>query len=304
MRHGRGLTGLGAFAVIWAGAVATLFVTKADGAEDALAVMAVFGVAFSLFAWLVTLGVRAPPVAVRRPLFELGAVLAYLALYAVLFTGWGLSAFKAAVPEGRLHDVLLVALKLVVHVVLPAGLILAIGGKLRPLFAARLGTRGFWLALLVLGPAILGVLSVISPALKQIAGLHATPVMTATAIAGAYLWLAVEAGLCEEFLFRAVLQTRLAAVLKSELAAALVGALVFGLAHVPGLWLRSDATVAGHAPSVVAVAAYAIAVLAPAGLFLGVVWSRTRSLLLVVLLHAMIDVLPNTAEFYRTWLAG
>ena len=37
---------------------------------------------------------------------------------------------------------------------------------------------------------------------------------------------AIEAGLCEEFLFRAVLQTRLTAVLKTETGAVVIGALV------------------------------------------------------------------------------
>ena len=34
---------------------------------------------------------------------------------------------------------------------------------------------------------------------------------------------------------------------------------------------------------------------------LGVVWARTRSLLLVVLLHATIDILPFLPEFLTHW---
>jgi membrane protease YdiL (CAAX protease family) len=301
-RHARGFLGLGVFSLIWGAAMATLAVTKADGFEDALAVMGIIGVGFSLVGWLVTLGGRAPDVPVRRPGLELGAVLAFLVLYAVLFIGWGLSAFKAAVPPGQTYNALMLALKLVVHVVLPAGLIVAVGGQLRPLIRARADTRGFWLGLVVLGAALLGLLSVITPALKQISGLHLSPAMTALALAGTFVWMALEAGLCEEFQFRAVLQTRLAAAMKSEMAAVVIGALVFAMVHVPGLWLRSGGDVAGHSQSLLAVSAYAIAVLSPAGVFLGVMWMRTRSLLLVILLHAIIDVLPNTAEFAHTWL--
>jgi len=47
--------------------------------------------------------------------------------------------------------------------------------------------------------------------------------------------------------------------------------------------------------------AYSIAVVSPAGLFFGVLWWRTRSLVLVVLLHAWMDLLPNLADFTRTW---
>jgi membrane protease YdiL (CAAX protease family) len=193
-------------------------------------------------------------------------------------------------------------LKLAVHVALPALLVLAIGGALRPLIQARLNTRGFWLVLIILGAAVLGVLSVISPALNQLRGLHADPQTLSLAIGASFVWLAIEAGLCEEFLFRAVLQTRLAAVLKTEAGAAAIAALVFALVHVPGLWLRSGADVAGHSQSLAEVIAYAIAVLAPAGLFLGFIWARTRSLLLVVMIHALIDVLPNTAQFAHTWM--
>jgi len=92
-QHARGLAGLAAYALLWGGAVATMAATKAGGAGDAIAVMVVIGVGFSLVGWLVTLGERPPAVAVRRPGLEMAVVLAYLAAYAVFFTGWGLSAF-------------------------------------------------------------------------------------------------------------------------------------------------------------------------------------------------------------------
>ena len=79
-------------------------------------------------------------------------------------------------------------------------------------------------------------------------------------------------------------------------------ALLFALAHVPGLYMRSGADVSGHSANLLAVIAYAIAVLSPIGLGLGFVWARTRSLLLVVLLHALIDLLPGVSEFARTWV--
>jgi membrane protease YdiL (CAAX protease family) len=48
-------------------------------------------------------------------------------------------------------------------------------------------------------------------------------------------------------------------------------------------------------------AAYTIAVLSPVGLLFGLIYARTRSLLLVVLLHGMVDVPPNMADFLRIW---
>jgi membrane protease YdiL (CAAX protease family) len=195
-----------------------------------------------------------------------------------------------------------VLLKLVVHVALPCLLLAWAGASLRPLFIARTPARAFWLTLAVLGAAVLALLCVVSPSLKEIAALKLAPATLALASAGAFVWIAVEAGLCEEVLFRAILQSRLAPLMKSELGAACVGALVFALAHAPGLWMRADASVAGHSRDVVQVIAYAVAVLGPAGLFLGVMWARTRNLVLVVLLHALTDVLPFIPEFAHRWL--
>ena len=62
----------------------------------------------------------------------------------------------------------------------------------------------------------IALLSVVSPSLKQIAALEAPVQVLAWAVPAAFVWVALEAGLSEEFLFRAVLQTRLAAVLRSE----------------------------------------------------------------------------------------
>jgi len=43
--------------------------------------------------------------------------------------------------------------------------------------------------------------------------------------------------------------------------------------------------------------------MSPVALLFGTLWARTRSLALVVLLHACVDVLPNLAAFVRTWTA-
>ena len=47
--------------------------------------------------------------------------------------------------------------------------------------------------------------------------------------------------------------------------------------------------------------AYSIAMVAPAGVAFGVLWARTRSLGLVVLVHGSVDLLPQLAPFIRAW---
>ena len=111
------------------------------------------------------------------------------------------------------------------------------------------------------------------------------------------------AGVCEEVLFRVFLQTRLAAFLKSELGAIAIGALLFGLAHAPGLYLRGAALLEGSGgqPTLLWSVAYSVAIISPAGILFGVLWSRTRSLLLIVLLHGLTDTLPHLAPFIETY---
>jgi membrane protease YdiL (CAAX protease family) len=61
----------------------------------------------------------------------------------------------------------------------------------------------------------------------------------AAGIPFAYAWLLLEVGLVEEFFFRVLLQSRLTAFLRSETAGILLMALLFGLAHAPGLHYRT-----------------------------------------------------------------
>jgi membrane protease YdiL (CAAX protease family) len=98
-----------------------------------------------------------------------------------------------------------------------------------------------------------------------------------------------------------VLQTRLAAVLKTEAGAVVTGAVLFALAHAPGLVLRGHPGVDGYSPDPVQVIAFTIGVLSPVAVLFGTLWARTRSLLLIVLLHASVDVLPNLSDFVKTW---
>lgn len=117
----------------------------------------------------------------------------------------------------------------------------------------------------------------------------------------AFLWLALEAGVVEEFFFRVLLQTRLASVLRSELAAIIVMSLIFGLAHAPGLYLRTGLTQEGlEHPSLLMAVGYSIVITSIAGFFLGVLWSRTRNFAVVVVVHAATDLLPNLLPTLRS----
>lgn len=291
-----------AYALVWGGSIYYLF---ARGAEDwftGVLVMVIFGLAMSGLAWLLTRGASAPAVEVKRPALESGALLAYLALvYAGLFLGPGMGWARSVLPEGEAQSLLVMGLKLLVHLVLPALLLLALGARLAPLLQAGLKGRKFWRALIVLGAIILALLAVISPSLRDIAATGAPAAALAWIAPASFVWIAIEAGLNEEFLFRAVLQTRLGAFFKSAWAGVIATSLIFGLAHAPGLFLRGGPDVDGWSRDPFEVIAYTIAVLSPISLMFGLIYARTKSLLLVVLLHGLVDVLPNMDDFIRTW---
>jgi membrane protease YdiL (CAAX protease family) len=291
---------VGFYLALWAAATAYLALKGADWTFPLIS-LAVFGVGLLALSMALTRKAVPPPVAVRRPTLELAALLAFLVLYAVAFLGFGMNAVRAAVAPGRGQELLVLAVKLLVHVGLPSLLLAALGAKLAPLFSSGIDRPGFWLPLLVLGAIILALMCVVSPALNDIAQLHPSSLTLAWAAPAAFIWVLLEAGLCEEFLFRAVLQTRLAAALKTETGAVVTGALLFALAHVPGLYLRGHPGVDGYSTDPLQVVGFTVAVLSPIALLFGTLWARTRSLLLIVLLHALVDVLPKLPEFIRTW---
>jgi membrane protease YdiL (CAAX protease family) len=263
--------------------------------------LGIFGIGLSAVSWLTTRGAKTTPIPVARPRLESAALLVYLALYAILFLGLGMGALREAIPAGRMQDVAMLAAKLLVHVALPVGLLLALGAQLKPLFESQLPARQFWLTFGVLGAIITALLAVVSRSLAEIGALEPSVATLAWAVPLSFAWIAVEAGLNEEFLFRAVLQTRLAALGKSEWTGIVITSVLFGLCHAPGLFLRGEPGVDGWSTDPLQVVAFTIATLAPLSLFVGFLYARTRSLLLCVLVHGAIDFLPSLPEFLKTW---
>lgn len=292
--------GMAVFVVLWGGSTTYLGATGADWTFPFIA-LGIFAFGLSAVAWLTTRGVTTTPIAVANPRRESVALLVFMVLYAIFFLGYGMGSLREAIPAGQGQEIAVLVVKLVVHVMLPALLLLALGARIAPLVKSQLPARQFWLTLVVLGAIITALLAVVSPSLGQIGEMNPSIATLAWAAPASFIWLAIEAGLCEEFLFRAVLQTRLSAWLESELTSIVVTSVIFGLAHAPGLFLRGGPGVDGWSTDPLQVIAYTIATLAPLSIFFGFLYARTRSLLLCVLLHAAVDFLPNLAEFLRMW---
>ncbi len=285
------------YLAVWV--VAFLLLDRQAGfrSEEALGALIILGLMLPALALATTRGSRPLPQPVRRPALEAALLAGYLVVIAVvLVVGFGRIVRVTAEP---LHSVAVLGLKLALFVVAPAGLLMAAQGyRLRELAPASFRGGRLWPALWMAG-AITLVQCVLGQGLQHIAraGLPAGVLLLAVPLC--YAWLVVEVGVVEEFFFRALLQTRLAAALRSEWAGLVAAALLFGLVHAPGFYLRPQATMEalGPNPSIVGAIAYSIALTSLAGLFLGVLGLRTRNFAAVVLVHAAGDLLPGIVPF-------
>jgi membrane protease YdiL (CAAX protease family) len=270
---------------------------------ESLAVFFIFGIGFSIIAWIATIGVRAGEIEVRKPVREFLAVIVYLAIFAILVLGWGFSAVRSSFPQEPGQSIAILTVKIVAMVIAPAIVLRLFGYSLRDLFGVRpLGKAG-WRAAILMAILLFALQAVLGRGLKTLGALDAPLWLILSFGPIALLWMCVEAGLCEEFLFRMFLQTRATAWLRSDTAGIVVMATLFGLAHAPGYVLRGQHLMEGidKAPDLLTAAAYSIAVVSPIGLMFGVLWKRTRNLWLLVFLHGWTDLLPNLSEFIKTW---
>ena len=298
--------------VAYAASLALLWPNKSFGHGDAISELLIFGVAFPVVAWLATL--RAKPLVVtrQRNIAEIWLVFVCL-LLATLYLIWGATISETFVPakwillpQAKLFVVL--ARKLIVFVIVPFLLF-------RFIFGYRWRDFGVqWEGLRALVTDHLPVVLALSAAIlifQFFLGGGAAPLrhgefsarQLVIALPLCFVWLFIEAGLVEEFFFRALVQERLAAWFKSEITGVALMALLFGLAHAPGFILRHAGLeeAIGSNPSAADSIAYAIVVLSVGGIFFGVVWARTRNLFAVMFIHAATDLLPNLKDFVETW---
>ncbi len=292
------------YLAIWL--VAFLLLDRQAGfqAGEALGALVILGLVLPGLALLVTRGSRPLTQPVRRPLAEAALLTSYLVVIAVvLVVGFGRVVRVTTEP---LHSLAVLALKLALFVVVPAALLMLTQGyRARELAPASVRKGLLWPALWM-GIAIILVQCVLGRGLHDIARAELPARVLVLAVPLCYAWLVVEVGIVEEFFFRALLQARLSAALRSEWTGLVAAALLFGLVHAPGFYLRPQATMEalGPHPSVVGAIAYSIALTSLAGLFLGVLWLRTRNFVVVVLVHAAGDLLPGIVPFVAAFHLG
>ncbi len=272
---------------------------------DAIGAVVILGLLLPLLALAAT--ARMPRPQPAQPwrsgdAFLVAALLAWIVLF-LLVKGPLLAALIPADPDPRLQETVNTLLKLFAFVLVPwlvlhrRGYTWASGG--RPT-ATR---RRLWVAFAVMAVAALAVQALLGSQFRRL--LHDEFTTAQVAIGGVlcFAWMSIEAGVVEEFFFRWFLQGRLAAWAGSEISGIFLAALLFGLAHAPGILLRGAGALEGlgESPGIGTALAYVIVTQGVAGLAFGVLWSRTRSFVLVVALHGFFDALSNTASFVETW---
>ena len=269
--------------------------------SEALAALIILGLVFPGLAWLCTRRATALSASVRRPELESLVLFGYLPVLAWVIA-FGFERV-ARIPIEPVHSLVLLAVKLVFLVFVPGGLIATVGtyrlSEIMPISLRwRHLTPAVWMSL-----AAICMQMVLGRGLHDLREAH-LPVWLLLAITPlCFFWLCIEVGVVEEFFFRVLLQEHLASVMRSSWGGLVLSALLFGLVHAPGFYLRPAATqeLLGPHPSLFMAVGYSIVLTSLAGLFLGVLWMRTKNFAVIVIVHAAGDLLPNLLPWARSF---
>jgi len=289
-----------AYFALWTFLLLLLRILYHFDAHEAITALVILALVLPALSLVATRRVPALPCVVLRPAFETTLLISYLAVIAVLLV-WGFGAV-ARISAEPAHTIISLGLKLATFVVPPVVLLASGQYRIRDLapvsFTWTALKPALWLSL-----AVLLMQLFLGRGLHDIRQAHLPVWMLVVAAPLSFAWLVIEVGVVEEFFFRALLQERLAAVLHSSWGGLMLGALLFGLAHAPGLYLRTAATQEsiGSHPSLLMAVGYSIVMTSLAGLFVGVLWLRTKNFAVVVIVHAAGDFLPNLVPWIKAF---
>ena len=304
--------GVALFAALYLTGLAILSQNKDFNLADALVELVIIGLVFPLLAWIATR--RAVPLAIPTrssgsEMLVLVAIVIALSIYLIGGPQWidGLLPARWSVSP-RIHFFVNLAKKLAVFVAVPWLIFRSLFGYRWASYGVSLSAlralgRGHGLAVLVLSGALILFQYFLGGAVAPVRAGKFPAHELLPALPVCFVWLAIEAGLVEEFFFRALVQSRLSAFFRSEITAVALMSLTFGLAHAPGFIFRHGGEVEGLGanPSTLTALAYSVVVLAPSGILFGVIWARTRNLFAAIAVHAAGDLLPNLPAFIELW---
>ncbi len=299
--------------ILYAFAFGVLLRNESFEVSDAIVVLIIFGIVFPFIAWIATRRAIQLSISIHPRTSELIVLVVYVLILSVYLIG-GPQWIDAHLPSFwtesvRIKFIITLAKKLIVFVVIPFAIFrFAFGYRIRNFGIQREGLRALrrshLLVVLVVGGAFFAFQYFVSGGGAAFRNGHFTAYQLLLGLPLCFIWLLIEAGLVEEFFFRALVQSHLAAALKSEVSGVVLMSLIFGLAHAPGFIFRHAGEVEGLGsnPSAFDALSFSIVVLAVSGVTFGVIWARTKNLFAVMLIHAAGDFLPNFGSFVQAWL--
>jgi membrane protease YdiL (CAAX protease family) len=299
--------------LLYCGAFAVLLGNNSFDVFSALFVLLVFGVVFPLIAWITTRRARSLSISIQPRASELIVLCGYivaLSLYLIGGPQWIDQHLPSSwIDSAQIKFFITLAKKLVVFVAIPFAIFrFGFGHRIRDFGIQPEGLRALCGShlpvVIIVGGAFLVFQYFFSGGGASFRQGHFTAYQLFLGLPLCFIWLFIEAGLVEEFFFRGLVQSQMAAAFKSETSGVVLMSLIFGLAHAPGFIFRHAGEVEGLGanPTSLDAIAYSIVVLAVSGITLGVIWARTKNLFALMLIHAAGDLLPNFGSFVRTWL--
>jgi uncharacterized protein len=291
---------LAAYLLLYGGALFAMHLASGFDLTEPLFALAILAGGFSGMAWLLTIGVTPLLYVVSDEEKDLTTIALY-GLFVVLFVTWGFDLIHKAASPGPIDAIAILAAKLAVFVAIPAALMKARFGYSFAGLAPASGAARHIFAAAGISALLLVFQGVLGRGLRDLAAAHLSSTMIGLGVPLTLVWVSLEAGVVEEFFFRALLQTRISAVMKSEVAAVVLTSLAFGLMHAPGLYLRTNLTQEGLPPhpSLLMAIGYSIVITSSAGFLFGALWARTRNFAVIVVAHGMADLLPNVLPTLR-----
>jgi membrane protease YdiL (CAAX protease family) len=295
--------------VIYLAAVFYLHFSYQEAFADFFIPLSVLGIGFSLISWLF---INQYKDADHKPSFSKEVIFIVLLIAWIgFYITYGGSLINKLLPsrwieDAAVYSIIIFLRKLVFFVLVPFLLYKAYGFSLKDFGLKESPVQLFSNKSLLL----IFILSVLALLFQYYGGRGGKEIQTGALSISQFIigiplcliYLIFDAGLIEEFFFRGLLQSRLSVVLKSSTGGIVISAIIFGLVHAPGLYLRGAASegIEEQLP-LLYFAAYTIAYMSIAGIFLGVIYNKTKNLWIVMILHAVVDLIPNFSDFIATW---
>ena len=222
--------------LLYCAAFAILLGNKSFDIAGAVIVLVVFGMVLPLIAWIATRHAIPLSISIQPGASELIVLTGYviaLSLYLIGGPQWidqHLPSFW--INSERIKFFITLAKKLLVFVAIPFAIFrFGFGYRIRDFGIQREGLhalcRSHLPVVLVVGGAFLAFQYFISGGGAAFRREHFTAFQLLLGLPLCFIWLSIEAGLVEEFFFRALVQSQLAAAFKSEMSGIVLMSLIF-----------------------------------------------------------------------------